>query len=84
MSGFYSKLSNGVRDFIANYKTAPNIVIMSNKTREDFRNEFYGKRSFNSGNEIMVTVHCGYKLNIIKSDDIPDGEFMLATNFKKQ
>ena len=80
----YGKINGLVYSFINENGIPPDIIIMSPKTREDFRNEFYGKLGANSGNEIISSAHCGYKLQIIRSNDIPEGELMLATNFKKQ
>jgi hypothetical protein len=79
----YGKINGLIYSFVNENKCNPDIIIMSPRTREDFRNEFYGRLGMNSGSEIISSAHCGYKLKIIESTDIADGEFMLATNFKK-
>lgn len=80
----FGKINGLVYSFINKNGIPPDIIIMSPKTREDFRNEFYGKLGENSGHEIISSAHCGYKLQIIRTNDIPEGEFILATNFKKR
>jgi len=81
------KLLDQVGAFATCNNIAPNIMIMSTWTYFELRaiimqatpNAFDGQDNY-----LKTIFIVGHKLEIIRSNDIPDGEFMLATNFKKQ